>query len=167
MCSPAAESESNSFKQTVLNVVTVTLFTTQYEELGGVVVNTELWKTRGLHSKQTYVVNISNVFKCRAKIVSFRRATPIKVKCQSPSCASHRRAGITPRQKMYFSKNFVLFCDYSGVVIKIYLCSGRSVGGFITGGVGEEKLDYGSEINPTRCNNCVYSSQWLYSTCFG
>ena len=24
-----------------------------------------------------------------------------------------------------------------------------------------------SEINPTRCNNCVYSSQWLYSTCFG
>ena len=23
-----------------------------------------------------------------------------------------------------------------------------------------------SEINPTRCNNCVYSSQWLYSTCF-
>jgi len=22
-----------------------------------------------------------------------------------------------------------------------------------------------SEINPTRCNNCVYSSQWLYSTC--
>jgi len=19
-------------------------------------------------------------------------------------------------------------------------------------------------INPTRCNNCVYSSQWLYST---
>ena len=24
-----------------------------------------------------------------------------------------------------------------------------------------------SEINPTRCNNCVYSSQSLYSTCFG
>ena len=24
-----------------------------------------------------------------------------------------------------------------------------------------------SEINPTRCNNCVYSSQWLYSTCYG
>ena len=24
-----------------------------------------------------------------------------------------------------------------------------------------------SEIHPTRCNNCVYSSQWLYSTCFG
>ena len=24
-----------------------------------------------------------------------------------------------------------------------------------------------SEVNPTRCNNCVYSSQWLYSTCFG
>ena len=24
-----------------------------------------------------------------------------------------------------------------------------------------------SEISPTRCNNCVYSSQWLYSTCFG
>ena len=24
-----------------------------------------------------------------------------------------------------------------------------------------------SEINPTRCDNCVYSSQWLYSTCFG
>ena len=24
-----------------------------------------------------------------------------------------------------------------------------------------------SEINPTRCNNCVYSSKWLYSTCFG
>ena len=23
------------------------------------------------------------------------------------------------------------------------------------------------EIIPTRCNNCVYSSQWLYSTCFG
>jgi len=20
-----------------------------------------------------------------------------------------------------------------------------------------------SEINPTRCNNCVYSSQWLYT----
>ena len=26
---------------------------------------------------------------------------------------------------------------------------------------------HNSEINPTRCNNCVYSSQWLYSTCFG
>ena len=24
-----------------------------------------------------------------------------------------------------------------------------------------------SEIIPTRCNSCVYSSQWLYSTCFG
>ena len=24
-----------------------------------------------------------------------------------------------------------------------------------------------SEIIPTRCNICVYSSQWLYSTCFG
>ena len=24
-----------------------------------------------------------------------------------------------------------------------------------------------SEMIPTRCNNCVYSSQWLYSTCFG
>ena len=24
-----------------------------------------------------------------------------------------------------------------------------------------------SEIIPTRCKNCVYSSQWLYSTCFG
>ena len=24
-----------------------------------------------------------------------------------------------------------------------------------------------SEISPTWCNNCVYSSQWLYSTCFG
>ena len=24
-----------------------------------------------------------------------------------------------------------------------------------------------SEIIPTRCNNCVYSSQWLYSICFG
>ena len=24
-----------------------------------------------------------------------------------------------------------------------------------------------SEIIPTRCNNCVYSSQWLYCTCFG
>ena len=23
------------------------------------------------------------------------------------------------------------------------------------------------EIIPTRCNNCVYSSHWLYSTCFG
>ena len=28
-------------------------------------------------------------------------------------------------------------------------------------------LTYGSEIIPTRCNNCVYSSQWLHSTCFG
>ena len=26
---------------------------------------------------------------------------------------------------------------------------------------------HNSEIIPTRCNNCVYSSQWLYSTCFG
>jgi hypothetical protein len=26
---------------------------------------------------------------------------------------------------------------------------------------------HSSEINPTRCNNCVYSSQWLYATCFG
>ena len=26
---------------------------------------------------------------------------------------------------------------------------------------------YSSEIIPTRCNNCIYSSQWLYSTCFG
>ena len=27
--------------------------------------------------------------------------------------------------------------------------------------------DENSEINPTRRNNCVYTSQWLYSTCFG
>ena len=27
--------------------------------------------------------------------------------------------------------------------------------------------DDSREINPTRCNNCVYSSQCLYSTCFG
>ena len=27
-------------------------------QLRDVVANTELWKTRGLHSKQTYVVNI-------------------------------------------------------------------------------------------------------------
>ena len=26
---------------------------------------------------------------------------------------------------------------------------------------------YSGEIGPTRCNNCVYSSQLLYSTCFG
>jgi len=26
---------------------------------------------------------------------------------------------------------------------------------------------YYSEISPTRCNNCVFYSQWLYSTCFG
>ena len=25
----------------------------------------------------------------------------------------------------------------------------------------------GCEISPTRCNNCVFYSQWLYSTCFG
>ena len=29
------------------------------------------------------------------------------------------------------------------------------------------QLLFNSEVNPTRCNNCVYSSQWLYSTCFG
>ena len=29
------------------------------------------------------------------------------------------------------------------------------------------KVVVSSEIIPTRCNNCVYSSQWLYSTCFG
>jgi len=23
------------------------------------------------------------------------------------------------------------------------------------------------EISPTRCNNCLFYSQWLYSTCFG
>ena len=23
------------------------------------------------------------------------------------------------------------------------------------------------EISPTRCNNCVFYSEWLYSTCFG
>ena len=23
------------------------------------------------------------------------------------------------------------------------------------------------EISPTRCNNCVFYSQWLFSTCFG
>ena len=26
---------------------------------------------------------------------------------------------------------------------------------------------FSGEVIPTRCNNCVYSSQWLYSTCFG
>ena len=28
-------------------------------------------------------------------------------------------------------------------------------------------IEESSEIIPTRCNNCVYSLQWLYSTCFG
>ena len=28
-------------------------------------------------------------------------------------------------------------------------------------------LPYSGEISPTRCNNCVFYSQWLYSTCFG
>jgi hypothetical protein len=31
----------------------------------------------------------------------------------------------------------------------------------------KQLISSNSEINPTRCNNCVYSSQWLYSTCFG
>ena len=26
---------------------------------------------------------------------------------------------------------------------------------------------YSGEISPTRCNNCVFYSQWLYSICFG
>jgi hypothetical protein len=26
---------------------------------------------------------------------------------------------------------------------------------------------YSGEISPTRCNNCVFYSQWLFSTCFG
>ena len=26
---------------------------------------------------------------------------------------------------------------------------------------------YSGEISPIRCNNCVFYSQWLYSTCFG
>jgi len=26
---------------------------------------------------------------------------------------------------------------------------------------------YSGEVSPTRCNNCVFYSQWLYSTCFG
>jgi hypothetical protein len=26
---------------------------------------------------------------------------------------------------------------------------------------------YIGELSPTRCNNCVFYSQWLYSTCFG
>ena len=29
------------------------------------------------------------------------------------------------------------------------------------------RLFDGGEISPTRCNNCVFYSQWLYSTCFG
>ena len=30
----------------------------------------------------------------------------------------------------------------------------------------DEMDNYGGE-SPTRCNNCVFYSQWLYSTCFG
>ena len=26
---------------------------------------------------------------------------------------------------------------------------------------------YSGEMSPTRCNNCVFYSQWLYSACFG
>ena len=26
---------------------------------------------------------------------------------------------------------------------------------------------YSGEMSPTRCNNCVFYSQWFYSTCFG
>ena len=26
---------------------------------------------------------------------------------------------------------------------------------------------YSGEISPTRCNNCVFYSQWFFSTCFG
>ena len=26
---------------------------------------------------------------------------------------------------------------------------------------------YNGEISLTRCNNCVFYSQWLYATCFG
>ena len=29
------------------------------------------------------------------------------------------------------------------------------------------RCNYIGEISPTRCNNCVFYSQWLYSTCFG
>ena len=28
-------------------------------------------------------------------------------------------------------------------------------------------IRYSGEISPTRCNNCVFYSQWLYFTCFG
>ena len=38
---------------------------------------------------------------------------------------------------------------------------------FFTVSVNSTNITVHSELNPTRCNNCVYSSQWLYSTCFG
>jgi len=31
----------------------------------------------------------------------------------------------------------------------------------------ENLLLCSGEISPTRCNNCVFYPQWLYSTCFG
>jgi len=39
----------------------------------------------------------------------------------------------------------------------------------VSGGtcLGLETALLNSEINSTRCNNCVYSSQWFNSTCFG
>ena len=49
-----------------------------------------------------------------------------------------------------FLFHFVYFCNPNNVLIFVVPC-----------------IMLNSEINPTRCNNCVYSSQWLYSTCFG
>ena len=64
----------------------------------------------------------------------------------------------------YLKQGWVILCMFPSITNKmqrytiIYFCGDSNRGRY---------SPHNSEINPTRCNNCVYSSQLLYSTCFG
>ena len=82
----------------------------------------------------------------------------------------------------YWAKHFCVYCvSFWSAPVECRQCCGSANADFCilriwrlffffsgVKNVRDVKLDHSySEIIPTRCNNCVYSSQWLYSTCFG
>ena len=79
---------------------------------------------------------------------------------------SHQKAS-RDEEHSYYERNAL---KNGGFVVQFTLFGADIYGVFTTGKSLIFVVPYimlNSEIIPTRCNNCVYSSQWLYSTCFG
>ena len=81
-------------------------------------------------------------------------------------------SAVRPVQRLSVCTRVHLTLFTFNLVTKIILLGRRNIRGIFSPPCTTQIMpmiitETNSEIIPTRCNNCVYSSQWLYSTCFG